>query len=207
MAPATGSGRAALPQLEQAVVFFEDRHFYRHPGVNPFSVVRAAAQNAASGRVVSGASTITMQLARRLRDARRSEASLSSRRRGGVGAVVAKAAEALAALRLELHFSKREILRAYLDHVPYGGNLVGVDAAAWRLFGKPPRELSWGEAAYLAVLPNAPALRAPDGVVELRGKRDRLLGRMHAASLLGGSHSAAPPGSGRAGGIRGVPFL
>src|SRR5699024_7857481 len=87
-----------------------------------------------------------------------------------------KASEALLALRLEAHLSKNEILGQYASRAPFGGNTVGLRAAAWRYFGRPPGELSWAEAALLAVLPNSPSLirldRARD---QLRDKRDQLL--------------------------------
>ena len=116
-----------------ALVQFEDRHFYHHPGVNPVSIVRAAADNIRNRRVVSGGSTITMQV---IRLSRRMPRNL-----------IQKAVEAFMATRLELRFSKRKILALYASHAPFGGNVVGLEAASWRYFGRPPSELSWGEAA------------------------------------------------------------
>jgi len=148
-----------------ALVQFEDRHFRRHPGVNPVALVRAAVDNARAGRVVSGGSTLTMQLIR-----------LS---RGKERTLWQKMIEAVQATRLELRCSKREILALYAAHAPFGGNVVGLEAAAWRYFGRPASELSWGEAATLAVLPNAPATMHPGRKREaLLRKRNRLLERL-----------------------------
>ena len=148
-----------------ALVQFEDRHFRRHPGVNPVALVRAAVDNARAGRVVSGGSTLTMQLIR-----------LS---RGKERTLWQKMIEAVQATRLELRCSKREILALYAAHAPFGGNVVGLEAAAWRYFGRPATELSWGEAATLAVLPNAPATLHPGRNREpLLRKRNRLLKRL-----------------------------
>ena len=148
-----------------ALVQFEDRHFYHHPGVNPVSIVRAAADNIRNRRVVSGGSTITMQV---IRLSRRKPRNL-----------IQKAVEAFMATRLELRFSKRKILALYASHAPFGGNVVGLEAASWRYFGRPPSELSWGEAATLAVLPNAPAsVHMSRGREELLEKRNRLLRRL-----------------------------
>ena len=146
----------------KAVVRFEDRHFWWHPGVNPVSLVRALADNIRSGHVVSGGSTLTMQV---IRLSRQKERTLWQ-----------KLVEAVLATRLELRCSKRKILALYASYAPFGGNVVGLEAAAWRYFGRPAGELSWGEAATLAVLPNAPASMHPgrnrDALLE---KRNRLL--------------------------------
>ncbi|MDX1803248.1 MAG: penicillin-binding protein 1C, partial [Alcanivorax sp.] len=161
---------APLGQLpdkyRQALLAFEDRRFYWHPGVDPLAIARAAWSNLRAGRVVSGGSTITMQLARLLRaDPPRT--------------LPEKAFEALLALQLEWHFSKQQILAEYAGRAPFGGNIVGLRAAAWRYFGREPADLSWAEAALLAVLPNSPAQIHPgrnrDG---LKHKRDALLRRL-----------------------------
>ena len=145
-----------------AIIAFEDKWFRWHPGVNPFSLVRAAGQNLSSGKTVSGGSTITMQVIR-----------LS---RGRERTVWQKIVECILATRLELRCSKDEIMALYAAHAPFGGNVVGLEAAAWRYFGKPSSELSWGEAATLAVLPNAPSMIHPGRNRELlKQKRDRLL--------------------------------
>ena len=157
---------ATVPQrFATALVQFEDRHFYHHPGVNPIAIVRALRDNIRSGHVVSGGSTITMQVIR-----------LS---RGGERNIWNKLIEAEEAIRLECRHKKREILALYAANAPFGGNVVGLDAAAWRYFGRPPEELSWAESATLAVLPNAPASIHPGRDREaLREKRNRLLKRL-----------------------------
>lgn len=158
---------ASVPnRFAQALIAFEDQRFYRHPGVDPLALVRAMWQNVSSRRVVSGASTLTMQTIR-----------LS--RRGRARTVVEKMLEMAMALRLELSTDKERILSLYSSHAPFGGNVVGLEAAAWRYFGRRPEQLSWAEAAMLAVLPNSPALIHPGRNRDaLLGKRDRLLGRL-----------------------------
>ena len=153
----------AVPaKLQTAVLHFEDRRFYRHLGVDPLALGRALYQNAATGAVKSGASTITMQVARLMRPKERT--------------YVNKARETLLALKIELYYAKDEILRLYLDHAPYGGNIVGYQAAAHKYFRKPPDKLTYSEAATLAVLPNAPGLVSPTAnPQQLVQKRNRLL--------------------------------
>ena len=149
-----------------ALVQFEDRHFRWHPGVNPVALVRAAADNARAGHVVSGGSTLTMQV---IRLSRNRERTLRQ-----------KLVEAILATRLEFRCSKDEILALYASHAPFGGNVVGLEAAAWRYFGRPAGELSWAESATLAVLPNAPASIHPGKARDqLLAKRNRLLERLH----------------------------
>jgi penicillin-binding protein 1C len=154
---------SAVPaKLRAAVLRAEDRDFFRHPGFDPAAIVRAAGQNLRAGRIVSGASTITMQVARILDPKPRT--------------LPAKALELLEAIRLELAHTKGDILRLYLEHAPYGGNVVGYRAAALRYFGKLPEALSWAECATLAVLPRAPGLVSPDlDSGALRSVRDGLL--------------------------------
>lgn len=148
------------------IIQFEDRHFLHHFGIRPQSLLRAWGQNRAAGRVVSGGSTITMQLARLARGNR-------PRTYGE------KIIEALLALRVELRMDKAEILELFSSHAPFGGNVVGLDAAAWRYYGRPAYRLSWSESAVLAVLPNAPSAIYPGkGHSALRAKRDRLLDRL-----------------------------
>lgn len=158
----------AVPdKYRRALITFEDRRFYAHPGVDPLAIGRAAVANARAGRVVSGGSTLTMQLARLLRD-------------DPPRTLAEKAREALLALRLEWHLSKDRILVEYASRAPFGGNTVGLRAAAWRYFRRPPEALSWAEAALLAVLPNSPALIHPGrDRARLRAKRDRLLTVLH----------------------------
>ena len=148
-----------------AIIQFEDRHFRWHPGVDPAALVRAAVDNARSGHVVSGGSTLTMQV---IRLSRQKERNLWQ-----------KIIEAVQATRLELRYSKKHILALYASHAPFGGNVVGLEAAAWRYLGRPAAELSWAEAATLAVLPNAPSSIHPGkNREELLQKRNRLLRRL-----------------------------
>ncbi len=148
-----------------ALIQFEDRAFRWHPGVNPAALVRAAVANLRAGHVVSGGSTLTMQV---IRLSRQKERTLWQ-----------KTIEAVQATRLELRYSKKQILALYAAHAPYGGNVVGLEAAAWRYFGRPAAELSWAEAATLAILPNAPGtLHLSRGREQLLAKRNRLLERL-----------------------------
>jgi len=154
-----------------ALIRFEDRRFYRHPGVDPLAVGRALRDNLRSGSVRSGASTLTMQVIR-----------LSRRRERTVWQ---KTVEAFMATRLEARCSKDEILALYASHAPFGGNVVGLDAAAWRYFGHPAEDLSWAEAAMLAVLPNAPSSIHPGRRRDrLKAKRDALLADLRDAGYI-----------------------
>lgn len=157
----------SIPQrFERCLIEFEDRRFHKHWGIRLPSMLRAARQNIAAGRTVSGGSTITMQVARM---------ALARRDRS----VWSKLLEIGLALRLELRLTKDEILKLHASHAPFGGNVVGLEAAAWRWYGKAPHELSWGECATLAVLPNAPARIHPGRNRDaLLAKRDRLLDRL-----------------------------
>jgi len=146
-----------------ALVAFEDRYFYLHPGVNPGSLLRALFLNLKAGEIRSGGSTITMQVMR-------------MSRKGKSRNIGQKIIEAWLALRYEVSATKEEILNTYADNAPFGGNVVGLEAAAWRYFGTSPHNLTWSEAALLAVLPNAPALIHPGRNRDaLQQKRDRLL--------------------------------
>jgi penicillin-binding protein 1C len=163
---------AQLPlRYQTALLAFEDQYYFRHPGINPLSVFRAFWGNLSAGKVKSGASTITMQVARLLHgnQPRRWSQKLS---------------ETLLALQLEWHYDKAQILQLYADHAPYGGNIVGLTAASWWYFGREPAALSWAEAALLAVLPNSPGLIHPGRRADvLRHKRDQLLRKL----ALGGA--------------------
>lgn len=163
----------SVPEKYRACVLeFEDRHFYSHPGVNPFSLVRALQQNVKARKIVSGGSTLTMQVIR-----------LS--RKGKPRTIWEKTIEMWLAFRLEISYSKSTILAMYSSHAPFGGNQVGLSAAAWRYFGRPPGELSWAEAAVLAVLPNAPAAIHPGKNREiLLEKRNRLLKRLATKGMM-----------------------
>ena len=150
-----------------ALLEAEDRRFRWHPGVDPLAVLRAVRENIYAGRIVSGASTITMQT---IRLARASPPRT----------FLEKCVEAVLALRLELSRSKDEILALYAANAPFGANVVGLEAAAWRWFGRSPEELSWAEAATLAVLPNSPGLIHPGRNREaLKNRRDALLQRLY----------------------------
>ncbi len=171
--------------LVDAVLAYEDRHFFHHPGVNPAALVRAAIANLRAGNVVQGGSTITMQVARMIEPKERT--------------VMSKLIEIFRALQLELHYSKDEILTLYFNHAPYGGNIVGVGAASWAYFGKAPEQLSRGEAALLAAIPNSPNRHRPDVNPQgARRARDRVLklqqdsGNLTAAELLAAESENIP---------------
>jgi penicillin-binding protein 1C len=151
---------------------YEDKRFERHPGIDPLAMLRAGGQMLAAGRIVSGGSTLTMQVARLLEP--REGRSLT-----------AKLRQTLRAIELERRLSKREILRLYLTLAPYGGNIEGVRAASLGYFGKEPRRLSLGEAALLVALPQAPEARRPDRDAAMaRVARDRVLERLQAAGII-----------------------
>ncbi|TKV10995.1 peptidoglycan glycosyltransferase PbpC [Citrobacter sp. wls615] len=153
------------PRYLQALIKYEDRWFWKHPGVNPFSVLRAAWQDLSSGRVVSGGSTLTMQVARLL--------DPHPRTFGG------KFRQLWRALQLEWHLSKRDILTLYLNRAPFGGTLQGVGAASWAYLGKSPAQLSYSDAALLAVLPQAPSRLRPDRWPDrAEAARNKVLERM-----------------------------
>ena len=156
------------PLYLQALLTYEDRWFWRHPGVNPFALARAAAQWMRNRHVVSGGSTITMQVARIIDPPAANDRGID-----------AKLKQILRALQLEAHLSKREILTLYLNHAPFGGTIEGVEAASWAYLGKPSHQLSHAEAALLAVLPQTPSRLRPDRHADsARIARDKLLKRM-----------------------------
>ncbi len=167
---------AAPDRFAQALITYEDRRFLRHPGVDVLAVARAVRSNWRQQRVVSGASTLTMQLARLVVQ----QGGTRQRR-----SYLDKGWQALLALRLECSYSKQELLALYASHAPFGGNIVGLDAAAWRYFGRAPEQLSWAEAATLAVLPNAPGLITPGkSRQKLQSKRDDLLRTLQARGAM-----------------------
>jgi penicillin-binding protein 1C len=146
-----------------ALLTWEDKRFFRHPGIDPFAIVRAVSSNIRGNKVVSGASTITMQVIRLSRP-------------GAPRTVPEKLFEMLLALRLETGATKSQILRYFASMAPFGGNVVGFEAASWRYFGREPETLTWAECALLAVLPNSPGLVHPGKNREtLLAKRDTLL--------------------------------
>lgn len=159
-------------KFSKALVAYEDKRFWNHPGVDVLSFGRAIQQNSKAGKVLSGGSTLTMQVIR-----------LS--RKGKGRTVIEKLIESVLATRLELKYSKKEILSLYASHAPFGGNVVGLEAACWRYFGCEPQALSWAQAAMLAVLPNAPALIYPGRNREkLLEKRNRLLAKLKATGVI-----------------------
>ncbi len=148
---------------KKALIGFEDSWFYFHPGVNPVSLVRALYLNIRNKKVVSGGSTISMQVAR-----------LS--RKNPARTIPGKLLEMCMAIKLEILKSKKHILGMYASAAPFGGNVVGIEAASWRYFNRPAEQLSWAEASVLAILPNAPSLMFPGKNAEkLRVKRNNLL--------------------------------
>lgn len=150
-----------------ALLEFEDRDFENHIGIDFSSLLRATLQNLEAKKVVSGASTITMQVIRLAQ-------------KNPPRTVPEKVKEMILATRLELSHTKDEILKLYAAHAPFGGNVVGLETASWRYFGRNSNELSWAESTMLAVLPNSPALIHPGrNRDELKTKRDRLLHRLH----------------------------
>lgn len=182
---ALGDGRWRLKADAGAVdrrfldmlIAYEDKRFWRHGGVDPVALLRAAGQMALHGRVVSGGSTLTMQVARLLEP---------REGRGLVAKLGAKLSEMRRAIELEARLSKREILDLYLALAPYGGNIEGVRAASLAYFGREPRRLSLAEAALLVALPQAPESRRPDRQPARAGRaREAVLVRLKEAGLFG----------------------
>ena len=165
--------RTTVPEkFAKCIVQYEDRQFYNHPGFNPVSFGRALVQNVKSKRIVSGGSTLTMQVIR-------------ISRKNPPRNIWQKLIEVVLATRLELATTKEEVLALYASHAPFGSNVVGIDAASWRYFGRGPDKLSWAESATLAVLPNSPSLIYPGkNQQRLKEKRDRLLGRLCEAGII-----------------------
>jgi penicillin-binding protein 1C len=160
------------PRYLDLLLAYEDRRFRAHPGVDPLALARAAYQWAVNGRIISGASTLTMQVARLLepRSARTFQVKLR---------------EIVRAIELERTLSKDQILALYLSLAPFGGNLEGVRAASLAYFGKEPRRLTPGEAALLVALPQSPEARRPDRAADTaRAARERVLQRASAAGLF-----------------------
>lgn len=153
------------PRYLEALLGYEDRYFFQHPGVNPISLVRAGWQWANEGEVISGGSTLTMQVVRILHRHPRT--------------VTGKIQQVLRALQLEWYLTKDEILTIYLNHAPFGGTIEGVQAASLQYLNKPAKQLRHSEAALLAVLPQAPSKLRPDRNPELAQKyRDKVLSRL-----------------------------
>lgn len=162
------------------VLEYEDQQFFRHAGFNPVAFLQAMVQNLKAGKVVRGGSTISMQVVRLARK--------NKPRTYGE-----KVLEVILALRLELRYSKQTIFNLYAAHAPFGGNVVGIDAASWRYFHTTPDQLTWSEAATLAVLPNSPSMVHPgksrDKLLE---KRNNLLFRMIGSKVPGSKRHHLP---------------
>lgn len=153
------------PRYIEALLGYEDRHFWRHPGVNPVAMVRGVWQWLRYGRAVSGGSTLTMQVARLIEPYHRS--------------VPGKLRQMARALQLEWHYDKRTLLTVYLNRAPFGGNLEGVQAASFAYLGKSAAKLTHAEAALLAVLPQAPSRYRPDRHPDrARAARDKVMQRL-----------------------------
>lgn len=163
----------SLPdKFVQSIIHFEDEYFFQHPGINPVSFARAFKQNVKAKRVVSGGSTLSMQ-------------TIRLARKGKSRSIGEKLIEVILALRLELSYSKDEILELYASNAPFGGNVVGLETAAWRYYGRNINQLSWGEMTVLAVLPNQPSLVYPGKNAErLLAKRNRLLDKLESRGVI-----------------------
>lgn len=159
------SNREVPDKFKKCIIAYEDKRFYSHIGIDPIALGRAFIQNFKNKKIVSGGSTLTMQVVRLSRKKNRN--------------VFQKLIEGILALRLEISYSKKEILNLYASNAPFGSNVVGLEAASWRYFGRPPEELSWGEMAALSVLPNAPSLVHPGkNQSTLLRKRNEVLARL-----------------------------
>lgn len=159
-------------KFKKALIQYEDKRFYSHPGIDPLALARAIYLNIKQGQIVSGASTLSMQVIRLAR---------KNRKRTYLEKII----ELILVLRLELRYSKEEILALYASHAPFGGNVVGVETAAWRYFGRSTEHLSWAESATLAVLPNSPSMIHPGrNRSNLKQKRNILLEQLHKANVL-----------------------
>ena len=163
----------SIPEkFKKCIVYFEDEHFYKHPGFNPVAMVKAIKQNHDAGKVVRGGSTLTQQVIRLSRD-------------GKSRSYFEKIIELVLATRLEFRYSKEKIIELYAAHAPYGGNVVGLEMASWRYFGVQPHQLSWAETATLAVLPNAPSLIYPGkNQQRLLNKRNGLLKKLYDENVI-----------------------
>ncbi len=167
-------GQWRFPEMDElpekyitALTSYEDKRFFYHPGFDPLSIIRAIRQNLASGKKVSGASTITMQTIRLARGRKRRN-------------IPEKIYEIILATRLEWRYSKQKILKLYAANAPFGGNVVGLETACWRYFGKNMHDLSWAEACMLAILPNNPGSIFPGKNRQtLLLKRNKLLKKLY----------------------------
>jgi len=159
-------------KFARTIILYEDRFFLVHKGVNPASILRAMIQNIKAGKILQGGSTISMQVIR-----------LS--RKGKARTVKEKITEMILATRLELRCTKMEILSLYAANAPFGGNVIGLEAASWRYFNRSPGSLSWSETAILAVLPNSPTLIYPGKNRKLlQDKRDFVLDKLYKMKVI-----------------------
>ena len=150
------------PYLKKATITVEDRFFYQHPGINPWSLIRALYLNIKHGKIISGGSTITMQVARMMEHRERT--------------LFSKIIEIIRALKLELYYSKDEILEFYFNMAPYGGNIEGIEAACYYYFQKSPAEISLSQTALLTAIPNSPRQLNPERHPQrVKEKRDEML--------------------------------
>lgn len=157
--------------IEKSVILFEDRWFYHHIGFNPISIAQAFITNFKAKKIKVGGSTITMQIARMLHPKKRN--------------YINKFKELLFAIKLEFFFTKKELLASYLSHAPYGKNIVGYETAAFKLFNKAIHQLSWAEAALIAVIPNSPTHRSLiNHPKELKKIRDTLLLKLYKTNTI-----------------------
>jgi penicillin-binding protein 1C len=200
---ATSEGRWRLPatvesvdpRYLEALIAYEDKRFFAHHGVDPRALARAAWQLLRNGRIVSGGSTLTMQVARLLEPRR--ERTL-----------LVKLREIVRAIALERALDKNEILALYLSLAPYGGNLEGIRAASLAYFGKEPRRLTLGETALLVALPQSPEARRPDRFAAVaRRARDRVIERIAAAGIVGHDEVAQAQAETVAGARKPMPTL
>ncbi len=159
-------------KFEACILQFEDAHFYQHFGFNPISIGKAFIENIKAKRVIRGGSTLTQQVIRLSRENKHRS-------------YLEKIKELVLATRLEFRLSKKDILKLYASHAPFGGNVVGLEMASWRYFGLKPYQLSWAETATLAVLPNAPSLIYPGkNQQKLKLKRNRLLKKLYQQKII-----------------------
>lgn len=159
-------------KFEKCIIHFEDEYFYYHPGFNPVAIFKSLKRNMSAGKVKSGGSTITMQIARMMRGNK-------------TRSYFQKIVELLLAVRIELSYKKSSILKIYASNAPFGSNVVGLSAASWRYFGRSADKLSWAESALLAVLPNSPSLIYPGkNHQSLINKRNRLLKKLYEKKII-----------------------
>jgi penicillin-binding protein 1C len=167
------------PRFLRMLIAYEDKRFHEHGGVDPLALMRAASQAASSFRIVSGGSTLTMQVARLLEPRPRRS-------------IADKLAEITRAIQIERRLSKNEILDLYLTLAPYGGNIVGIRAASLAYFGKEPKRLSTAEAALLVAIPQAPEKRRPDRWADMaKAARDRVITRLERDRIINSDQAAA----------------